>query len=224
MCNCSVAPLWMGPTRERRPFVCLAILACLLGAVVPAPAHGQSADALMARADEDLFAGRVAEAAQGYDRVAALLPAQAPHLWQRGIALYYAARFRDCRLQFESHRLVNPDDVENAAWHFLCVARDSSFAAARKALLPVGPDRRSPMREVYEMLQGTATPEEVITAGKGSASGRFYAALYVGLYHEAQGDTARARQQMAVAARDEFARVGGYMHRVAQVHVARMGR
>ncbi len=212
----------MGLARGGRPFVCLAILLCLLGAAMPSA--GQEATALMARADEDLFAGRVVEAAKGYDRVAALLPAQAPHLWQRGIALYYAARFRDCRLQFESHRLVNPDDVENAAWHFLCVARESSFAAARAALLPVGPDRRSPMREVYEMLQGTATPEDVVAAGKGSASGRFYAALYVGLYQESMGDTVRARQHMAVAARDEFAGVGGYMHRVAQVHVGRMGK
>ena len=214
----------MGLALEGRPFVCLAILVCLLGPGVPARVHAQSADALMARADQDLFAGRVVEAAKGYDRVAALLPVQAPHLWQRGIALYYAARVRDCRLQFESHRLVNPDDVENAAWHFLCVARDSSVAAARTALLPVGMDRRSPMREVYEMLQGTATPDDVIAAGQGSASGRFYAALYAGLYQESQGDTVRARQQMAVAARDEFAGVGGYMHRVAQVHLARMGK
>ena len=193
--------LLTGPVRGGRPFVCVVVLACLLGAAVPAA--GQDAAALMARADEDLFAGRAVEAAKSFDRVAALLPAQAPHLWQRGIALYYAARFRDCRLQFESHRLVNPDDVENAAWHFLCVAKESSPAAARTAVLPVGPDRRSPMREVYEMLQGTATPDDVIAAGKGSASGRFYAALYVGLYHESQGDTVRARQHMAVAARDE---------------------
>ncbi len=214
----------LGPVRLGRPFVCLAVLVYLLWSGTPARIHGQSADALMARADEDLFAGRVVEAAKGYDRVAALLPAQAPYLWQRGIALYYAARYRDCRLQFESHRLVNPDDVENAAWHFLCVARESSFAAARAALLPVGPDRRSPMREVYQMLQGTATPDEVIAAGKGSTSGRFYAALYVGLYHESLGDPVRARQHISVAALDEFARVGGYMHSVARAHAGRMGR
>lgn len=200
----------------------IALCAAVVGTAIPLA--GQDPATLMARADEDLFAGRAVEAAKGYDRVAALLPAQAPHLWQRGIALYYAARFRDCRLQFESHRLVNPDDVENAAWHFLCVARESSFAAARAALLPVGPDRRSPMREVYEMLQGTATPDDVIAAGEGGASSRFYAALYVGLYHESLGDTVRARQHMAVAARDEFARVGGYMHSVARVHFSRMGK
>ena len=222
MCNSGRAAPHGALALRARPSLSAAVLAGLLGAALAAA--GQDAAALMARADEDLFAGRAVEAAKGFDRVAALLPAQAPHLWQRGIALYYAARFRDCRLQFESHRLVNPDDVENAAWHFLCVARESSFAAARTALLPVGPDRRSPMREVYEMLQGTATPDDVIAAGKGSTSGRFYAALYVGLYHDSQGDTARARQHMAVAARDEFAGVGGYMHRVARVHVGRMGK
>jgi lipoprotein NlpI len=173
----------------------------------------------MVRADEDLLGGRVTEAVTGFNRLAALLPAQAPYLWQRGIALYYAGQFRECRLQFESHRLVNPDDVENAAWHFLCVARESSISAARAALLPVGMDRRSPMREVYALLQGKATPDEVIEAGRGSASGRFYAALYVGLHYEAQGDRVRAQGQMTIAARDEFARAGGYMHRVAQLHL-----
>jgi len=31
---------------------------------------------------------------------------------------YYAGRFEDGRKQFELHQKVNPDDVENAAWHF----------------------------------------------------------------------------------------------------------
>jgi len=79
-----------------------------------------------------------------------------PQLWQRGIALYYAGRYDDCRKQFEAHRTVNPDVVENAAWHFLCVARADSVAAARAALLPVGPDRRVPMHEVYGMTETTA--------------------------------------------------------------------
>lgn len=178
-----------------------------------------STEQLMDRADAALLAGRVDEAIRGFDAVIAARPAQAPFLWQRGIALYYAGRYRDCRLQFEAHRQVNPDDVENAAWHFLCAAHETSFASARKALLPVGPDPRTPMREVYELLQGTASPDEVLAAGKGSASGRFYAALYVGLFYDAQGDTARARTHLEVAARDEFSRAGGYMHAVAALHV-----
>src|SRR6185436_2366457 len=139
------------------------------------------------KAVRDFEQGRVVEAANGFDTVAKLLPNAAPQLWQRGIALYYAGRYKDCRAQFESHRTVNPDDVENAAWHFLCVAKQESPAAARKALLPVGPDSRVPMTQVYEMFRGTKTPEDVLKAAGTQASAQFYAELYVGLYYEATG-------------------------------------
>ena len=102
----------------------------------------------------------------GFDRVAALAPQAAPQLWQRGIALYYAGRYQDCRAQFESHRTVNPNDVENLAWHFMCVAKAESPAKARAALLPVGPDQRLPMREIYQMFRGTMTPEAILAAGQ----------------------------------------------------------
>jgi hypothetical protein len=68
------------------------------------------------------------------------------------------------------------------------------------------------------MLRGTLTPEDVLDAGKGSASGRFYGALYVALFYDAQGDRARARSYMETAAREEFSRTGGYMHAVAVLH------
>ena len=78
------------------------------------------------RAVEDFERGRFAESAAGFDRLVKIAPESAPQLWQRGIALYYAGLFKDCRAQFELHRTVNPDDVENAFWHFLCVARAES--------------------------------------------------------------------------------------------------
>src|SRR5262249_47308177 len=131
---------------------------------------------------------------------------------------YYAGQFRACRAQFEAHRLVNPDDVENAAWHFLCVARSESIAAARDALLPVGPDSRVPMREVYQMFRGVMTPEQVLSAAGSRADGQFYARRYVGLYAEAIGDAARAATWIAEAADPRYAAVGGYMHMVATVH------
>jgi lipoprotein NlpI len=116
------------------------------------------------------------------------------------------------------HRTVNPDDVENAAWHFLCVARAESPVRARAALLPVGPDTRVPMRQVYEMFRGTLTPESVLEAGT-QLQGQFFARLYVGLYFEALGDRARAMEHLTVAAADRFADAGGYMHTVARVHL-----
>jgi lipoprotein NlpI len=170
------------------------------------------------RAVADFHQGRIRESVAGFDQVAELLPDQAPHLWQRGIALYYAGRYADCRKQFEAHRTVNPDDVENAAWHFLCVARAESPAKAKAALLPVGPDSRVPMQEIYRMYRGEMTPEEVLAASGGGPESQFYGHLYVGLYFEASGDKTRALEHIRIAAEDRF-RVGGYMHSVARVHL-----
>ena len=199
----------------------------LVGLACAGPASGQNPRAVLDRAVDDFAAGRLAAAATGFDEVAALVPQAMPQLWQRGIALYYVGRYRDCREQFESHRLVNPNDVENAAWHFLCVARADSPDAALAALLPVGPDSRAPMREIYRMFRGELTPEEVMAAGeraaeRGRASGLFFAHLYVGLYHEALGNGADARTHLVAAADDRFAPAGGYMHMVARVHVEQL--
>jgi lipoprotein NlpI len=174
--------------------------------------------AVLDRAIDDFLSGRVAQSVVGFDRVVTLAPDAAPSLWQRGIALYYVGRYADCRKQFESHRTVNPNDVENPAWHFLCVARQESPQRARAALLPVGPDQRSPMREIYQMFRGDLTPDAVLRAAGAAASSRFYAELYAGLYYEATGNTAQAIAHLKAATADQFADAGGYMHRVATLH------
>ncbi len=179
----------------------------------------QSVRAMLDRAIDDFRAGRIEQSLAGFDRVALLSPAEAPYLWQRGIAQYYAGKFRDCRDMFISHRTVNPDDVENAVWHFLCVAKAESPDAARKQILPVGPDARVPMREVYQMFQGRMTQAQVMTAAGSNPTAQFFARLYVGLYLEAAGDAAAGRAQIEIAAEERFIRVGGYMHDVARVHL-----
>ena len=72
----------------------------------------------------------------------------------------------------------------------MCVAKAESPAKARAALLPVGPDQRSPMREIYQMFRGTMTPEAILKAAGTEPSSRFFAELYVGLYYDAMGDRA----------------------------------
>lgn len=171
------------------------------------------------QAAADFFAARIEEATQGFDKLVKLSPGSAPQLWQRGIALYYAKRFGDCAAQFESHRTVNPNDVENAAWHFLCVARGSNPAQAKEKLLPVGPDSRVPMMQIYEMFRGVLPPEKIIAVAGSDAEAQFYAHLYAGLYLEATGKPAAAIEHIRIAANDRY-RMGGYMHRVAQVHLA----
>jgi lipoprotein NlpI len=186
--------------------------------------HAQDPREILSNAVADFRDGRFTESVAGFDALAKLEPAQAPQLWQRGIALYYAGRYDDCRRQFESHRTVNPDDVENAAWHFLCVARAESPEKARAALLPVGPDRRRPMAEIYQMFRGTMTPERVIAAAGNEAASQFYAALYAGLYFEALGRKDRALEQIRIAASEQYSRAGGYMHMVAVVHYRTLGQ
>ena len=201
-----------------RSFWPAALLGVLVTLAVANLVRAQTPQEIFNRAVADFRAGRVAESADGFDQVARAQPESAPELWQRGIALYYAGRYEDCRRQFESHLTVNPSDVENSAWHFLCVARAESPEAALEALLPVGPDPRRPMREIYEMFGGRMTPQDVLSAAGGQPSARFYAHLYRGLYHEAFGRTAAAREEIFLAADDQFAQVGGYMHMVAVVH------
>ena len=203
----------------------IAALTALTALTTTHAAAGQSAEPpqiVFDRAVADFERDRVVEAAAGFDEVARRLPDIAPRLWQRGIALYYAGRYGDCRAQFESHRTVNPNDVENAVWHFLCVARAESPEKARAALLPVGPDRRVPMREVYEMFRGTLSPDAVLAAAGDSPSGQFYAHLYLGLHAEATGNPAGAREHITAAAAPQYAPAGGYMHMVARVHQARL--
>jgi outer membrane protein assembly factor BamB len=174
--------------------------------------------ALLDRAVADFQAGRIDASVAGFDELVKLAPQSLPHLWQRGIALYYAGRHKDCRLQFEAHRTVNPNDVENAAWHFLCVARAASAEEAKRALLPVGPDSRRPMREIYEMFRGDLSPKEVLAASGDDTEARFYAHLYVGLYSEALGKRAAALEHLGIAASPDYT-AAGYMHGVARVHV-----
>ena len=204
----------MGPWR-------LSVGSCLVAVLLSTTAMAQSranARDILDRAIDDFLAGRITESVAGFDEVVKLAPDAAPQLWQRGIALYYAGRYRDCRAQFESHRTVNPNDVENPAWHFLCVARAESPEKARAALLPVGPDQRSPMREIYQMFKGTLTPDAVLKAASTDASSQFFAQLYVGLYYDAIGDGVRAREHLATAASSRYADAGGYMYRVATLH------
>jgi lipoprotein NlpI len=114
--------------------------------------------------------------------------------------------------------------VENAAWHFLCVARAESPEVARTKILPVGPDGRRPMSEIYRLFQGKTTAEQVVAAAGANTTALFYAHLYVGLYLEATGDAAGALDHLKLAASSRYAAAGGYMHDVARVHLLQRAR
>lgn len=170
--------------------------------------------------EESFRANKIDESIKHFDRAIAIEPRLKPHHWQRGISLYYAGRFDDCRQQFEIHKTVNPEDVENSVWHFLCVARVKSAAEARRSLIEIHSDTRVPMMEVYSMFRGESTPEKVLAKAGRDRDGLFYAHLYIGLFHEAYQRNELAAVHLAKAAREFGA--DHYMGDVARVHVKRL--
>ena len=83
------------------------------------------APSIFNRAMADFKNAHIMEAASGSIKLQSLFPIRRHNSGSVASRSIYAGRYQDCREQFESHRTVNPDDVENAAWHFLCVARAS---------------------------------------------------------------------------------------------------
>ena len=173
--------------------------------------------------------GNFAKSVADFDRFIELVPEQAPYHWQRGISLYYAKRFDDGRKQFELHQTVNPNDVENAVWHFLCVTRASGLEKARKTLIPIERDARVPMMQIHALFSGKLKPEEVLAAARAGDppaaeldNRLFYAHLYLGLYFEAVGDSKQTREHIQKAATGFKA--DHYMGDVARVHAKVLGK
>ena len=176
---------------------------------------------LQSRGEEHFRHARIARSIADFDRHLQMQPDRAAEHWQRGIAYYYAAEYENGARQFKLHQTVNPQDVENAVWHFLCESRGPKGTAetARKNLIPVTRDARVPMAQIQQLFAGEMTPEDVLQVGEESGgTAKFYADLYVGLYYEAIG---RDRQSLRLiqSAAENPAGKDNYMGDVARVHV-----
>jgi lipoprotein NlpI len=193
-------------------------------ALSAAPAQ-QSPQALVELAESEFAAGRIDESIAAFDRLAALVPSVRPTLWQRGIALYIAGRYSECAAQFASFYAEDSHDLENAAWHFLCVARAQSIERARAGRLEAGPDPRILRQQIYEMFGGQRTPDQLLDlSGRSVAIVQFYGHLYVGLYMDASGNRTAAIDHLTMAADSRYDAYGGFMNVVAKVYVDRLRR
>jgi lipoprotein NlpI len=177
----------------------------------------RQADARQMRGTIHFKMSRFKESVQDFDAFLALAPDRRPFHWQRGISLYYAGEFDKGRQQFELHQTVNGNDVENAVWHFLCVARAHDIQTARERVLKLGRDSRVPMTEIYALYSGSGSPEQVMRAASASRSddALFYGHLYLALYFDATKDLARAREEIRKAVSLNRSH---YMGDVARVH------
>ena len=203
------------------------LLTLLNGACSAEEAEHLNGRELMRRGSEQFLAGKIDESIQSFEQVVSIQPKAKAQLWQLGIAYYYAGRFQDGRTLFELHQKVNPNDVENAVWHFLCVTQVEGIEAARKKLIPITGDTRVPMQEVHALFAGTGKADAVLKAAsevreEGSRRNALcYAHLYLGLFEEARGDKSKSMEHINKAA-IEF-RQNHYMGEVARVHAKLRG-
>ena len=197
------------------------VIGALLGFAI-SWVHAESPRDLMESGQKLFFEAKIKESVAAFDKLIELQPEAKPHLWQRGLSLYYADKFAEGRDQFETHQTVNTADVENAAWHFLCVARLEGVEGARKHFIPIEGDARVPMKEVHQLFAGKGSEDAVIKAAEAGdelqkRNQLCYAHLYLGLYFEAMKDTAKAKEHMLKAAKDF--RMDHYMGETARVHL-----
>ena len=153
-----------------------------------------------------LRSGKAKWALRMFDRYLERNKEDLPQLWQRGIACYFMRDFKTGVQQFEEHMSVNPNDVENAAWHFLCLAKLKSPEEAQQNVLPAPNDPRIPMEEIRHMLitgdrdvvreRIAETPED----SEARKAAEFYGNFYLGLYADAWGQADQARSLMKQAA------------------------
>jgi lipoprotein NlpI len=168
-------------------------------------------------------AGKIKESIANFDKYIELRPEAKVSHWQRGISYYYAGRYDEGKEQFEGYQTFDSNDVENAVWRYLCMARKDGPAKARAAMLKTGPDKRVPMKQIYELFAGRIKPEDVLKAATAGNPPKeqlnrqlFYAHLYLGLYHETEGNRKKALEHLTKAAAEH--RIGHYMWDVARVH------
>ncbi len=187
--------------------------------------HAEDQASLWQQAGELMYrSGHPTESLPLFDRAIELDPELLPYNWQRGVALATCGQWAKGAEQFDHHRRVNPDDVENSAWHFLCVAHQQGLPAAVSKLIPSRGDPRPPMMDILRMLRGELPPAEMIEAAEqhdaelASVPGQacFYAHLYAGLYADARGETRLALQHLE---RAQQIRIRGYMPDVARVYL-----
>jgi len=161
--------------------------------------------------DMYLRAGDYKKAIVQFKRYIQRHPEDEADLWQHGIALAMDGQYDQGRKLFELHRTVNPNDVENALWHFYCVAKSSNAENARAGLLPAPGDRRPPMEELLQLYRGEVDEAAVRTAmeqfpkgTRGHDSATFYGELYLAMHADSLGDRKRALElaEKAASAKD----------------------
>jgi lipoprotein NlpI len=194
-----------------------------------------SARAYYVRGRENFRLAHVRESVTDFNKYVELRPDAAARQWERGIACFYTGQYEDGSKQFEMYQKFDGHDVENSVWRYLCLVPQVGVERAKATMLPIENDRRVPMMQIYELYRGKIEPNAVLAAARADKppadvlEGRlFYAHLYLGLWHEAQGDKTKAKQFIDAASQDQLKNnphLNRFMWDVARIHkVIRTGQ
>jgi hypothetical protein len=171
------------------------------------------------------YKGDVSTSVKEFDNAIAIDPKTKPYLWQRGISLYYVDDFERCGEQFRNDVLVNPSDTEEAVWSYMCDSRLKGMEYAKEHVLALkGTDPRPIMRQVYDVVRGAATKDDLRSLGDrsdsaGDSKGYFYSRLYLALLADSEGDATGSTAYIQEALNSNYGKTGrDYMVFVARVH------
>src|SRR5204863_5187651 len=122
----------------------------------------EDVDLYSRRGDANFFRGKFAEAVADYEKMVELKPDLDASHWRKGIACFYAQRYKDAAHQFEIYHSFDNVDRENGIWRFLSQAKSMGLTEARKGLLQYKKDDREPFPDVYRMFAGEMTGAQVL--------------------------------------------------------------
>ncbi len=183
-------------------------------------AHSRRADALF-------FLGEYKRAVTEYRAMVRQEPELDASHWRLGIALFYADQPQQAAAQFDKYHSFDNVDRENGIWRFLCHYQAFGAERAAKELLKYDKDDRQPFPVVYQLFDGTITPEQALEQipttlpAKERDKQLFYTELYIGLLKTVQGKTDAARKSLRNAVSRQWPRTAGfgphYMWHVARL-------
>ncbi len=181
------------------------------------------------RGDARFFAGDFPGAVADYEKMVELEPKLATSHWRRGIAYFYAEKYREAANQFEIYHTFDDVDRENGIWRFFSQTKAYGLKKSQAGLLKYKKDDREPFPDVYRLFANKITPEQIVEninkaklTPTESQKREFYAHLYIGLNHALHDRAKEAKTHLAKAIENKWAIDAGfgpnYMWHVGRVN------
>jgi lipoprotein NlpI len=181
------------------------------------------------RADVYFFSGEFEKSVADYEKMVELNKDSGPSHWRRGIARFYANKFKEAAHQFEIYHSFDDVDRENGIWRFFSQYKAYGPKKAREGLLKYKKDDREPFPSVYKLFSGDLKGEAILKAIEAAEISdsdrekrRFYANLYVGLNYALEDKPKLALPFLKDSTANKWGPVSGYgpnyMWHVGRLH------